>query len=220
MPNDEGSGQHLSVALTNFLFMGGDYAALLADPAGKFHAFWVDNHTGTGQIWTAVIGLAPGVQPAEPARPQSSQIPVAAPRAAAPGREAKGPCQTSLPEADLSHSVALELWSITYDRKSGLLTAAARLRNTSGAPAAGPFRVTVTGIGSELGDAGTEDAENGCPAVGAQWTFGDAVLDPGVMGATKTVSFRLSGGRPFADGRGGYRLTLLTLELQINKLPR
>ena len=218
--NNQGRGQHLSVAITNFLFMGGDYAALLADSAGKFHAFWVDNHSGTGQIWTAVIGLAPGVQPSEPARPHSDQIPVGAPRTAAPPREAKGPCQTSPPEADLSHSVALELWNITYDRKSGLLTATARLRNTSGAPSAGPFRVTVTRIDSELGDAAIEDAENACPAVGAQWTFGDALLDTGALGAPKTVSFRLSGGRPFADGRGGYRLTLLTLELQVDQLPR
>ena len=41
----------------SFTFMGGDTAGLAADAAGNFHAAWIDNRTGTPQIWTAAISV-------------------------------------------------------------------------------------------------------------------------------------------------------------------
>lgn len=41
----------------SFMFMGGDTAGLAADPAGLFHAVWVDNRTGVPQLWTSTINV-------------------------------------------------------------------------------------------------------------------------------------------------------------------
>jgi hypothetical protein len=39
----------------SFKFMGGDTAGLAADAAGVFHLVWIDNRTGTPQVWTAPV---------------------------------------------------------------------------------------------------------------------------------------------------------------------
>jgi hypothetical protein len=39
----------------SFMFMGGDTAGLAADAAGIFHLVWIDNRTGTPQVWTAPV---------------------------------------------------------------------------------------------------------------------------------------------------------------------
>ena len=38
-----------------FLVTGGDTAGLAANADGRFHALWIDNRTGTQQVWTAAI---------------------------------------------------------------------------------------------------------------------------------------------------------------------
>ena len=38
-----------------FLLSGGDTAGLAAGVDGRFHALWIDNRTGTQQVWTAAI---------------------------------------------------------------------------------------------------------------------------------------------------------------------
>jgi hypothetical protein len=38
-----------------FLMSGGDTAGLAAGADGRFHALWIDNRTGTQQVWTAPI---------------------------------------------------------------------------------------------------------------------------------------------------------------------
>jgi len=38
-------------------FNGGDTAGLAADAGGTFHPVWIDNRTGTHQVWTASVGV-------------------------------------------------------------------------------------------------------------------------------------------------------------------
>jgi hypothetical protein len=41
-----------------FLVTGGDTAGLTAAADGRFHAVWIDNRTGSQQVWTAAISVA------------------------------------------------------------------------------------------------------------------------------------------------------------------
>jgi hypothetical protein len=50
----------IDAARASFIYMGGDTAGLAADAAGVFHAVWVDNRTGTPQVWTAPISVHRG----------------------------------------------------------------------------------------------------------------------------------------------------------------
>jgi hypothetical protein len=36
---------------------GGDTAGLAADAAGVFHPVWIDNRTGTHQMWTTSVSV-------------------------------------------------------------------------------------------------------------------------------------------------------------------
>ncbi len=64
-PNDEGQQQPArsdpkkvgawQPAVGTFSATGGDTAGLTADADGRFHALWIDNRTGTQQVWTAVV---------------------------------------------------------------------------------------------------------------------------------------------------------------------
>jgi hypothetical protein len=38
-------------------FNSGDTAGLAADAGGTFHPVWIDNRTGTHQVWTASVGV-------------------------------------------------------------------------------------------------------------------------------------------------------------------
>jgi hypothetical protein len=40
-----------------FFFNGGHTAGLAADAGGAFHPFWIDNSTGTAQLWTAAVSV-------------------------------------------------------------------------------------------------------------------------------------------------------------------
>ena len=42
-----------------FLVTGGDTAGLTAAADGRFHAVWIDNRTGSQQVWTAAISVTP-----------------------------------------------------------------------------------------------------------------------------------------------------------------
>ena len=39
-------------------YIPGDYAGLTADVAGTLHPYWIDNRTGTHQVWTAAVRVA------------------------------------------------------------------------------------------------------------------------------------------------------------------
>jgi hypothetical protein len=69
---DGGASWSPSVQLNDKAFQGsvgslGDTAGLAADSAGNFHPVWIDDRTGTRQVWTTTVKLEGPSQPAEEA---------------------------------------------------------------------------------------------------------------------------------------------------------
>ena len=218
-----GAAQHVQLSLRNFLFIGGDYAALVADSDGVFHAVWCDNHTGTSQLWTAPITVTAGrryVPQTISVRNSASQAPVAGPRSSASLSDGDGgqPERREFRKAgarDVSGQVILELDNSHFDRGSGVLSSNLRLLNTGKEAVQGPFIVRVADIESQLGNLAIETADNAIHGAGAEWRIADEQIAAGAMSTAKAVRFRLTGARPFADGNGGYRLNLLTMNVAI-----
>ena len=106
---------------------GQDTQGLVADAAGNFHPLWVDNRTGTAQLWTDSVGV--GEQAIKNGDPSLSKL------------------------ADVSKSIGLEIVGGVYDRKTRNVTADAILFNSSKHAIRGPIRMRLTGVTSELGQA-------------------------------------------------------------------
>lgn len=108
-----------------FHVYGQDTQGLTADAAGKFHSVWVDNRTGTAQLWTATVTVNK--------------------RAVRHG----DPSLSNL--MDVSKSVDLDVFDAAYARHTHDVTASVALVNTSKRPIAGPIRVRITGLTSQFG---------------------------------------------------------------------
>lgn len=184
----------VDLSLNSFLFLGGDTAGLVADAAGVFHPFWIDNHLGTPQVWTAAVKVAgpgaldPAIQP----------------------RRAE--------EALLTKWMTVELTYPHFDQVTQTLTATARLFNTSAEMMRGPFAMKVASIRSELGELQAANADNAQSGAGAEWQFADVQLNPGVGSEARVIRFKLTNRQPYRQGNR-YRLGLLNLELTIHGSP-
>lgn len=124
---------------------GQDTQGLAADAAGNFHPVWVDNRTGAAQLWTATVAIDE-----RPVRYGDAML-----------RHVR----------DVSKSVGLEIIGGTYDRRSQQLTADAALVNNSKHAIAGPIRLRITSLTSQLGQATIQGADNGVSVAGAIITF-------------------------------------------------
>ncbi|HUR59714.1 MAG TPA: sialidase family protein [Opitutaceae bacterium] len=185
----EAPGQAVQVSLNTFLFMGGDTAGIAATADGVFHPVWVDSRTGTPQVWTAAIRVGPEVKSPAP--------------------------DAALAKLDdISSASTLELSQPRFDRANNVLTAVARVVNTSSQALQGPFRVRVTALTSALGDLTVTNADNNVDGVGADWAFTDAKLEAGASSDPRIVRFKLSNLRPFED-QNRYRLGLLDLNFVV-----
>ena len=60
-----GGGVSVDVSLSNFTFLGGDTSGMAADATGVFHPVWIDNRTGTPQVWTAAVRIGAGGESAD-----------------------------------------------------------------------------------------------------------------------------------------------------------
>lgn len=206
-PGDS-KGLGVQLAMSNFLFIGGDTWGLVADAAGAFHAMWSDNRTGAAQLWTAAIQVGGGKAgvtipqsrsaAVRPTNPPEDRTPIAKPAA------------ISEEMADLSKSLTIELTRPVLDRASGILSADVRVLNTSATKVRGPFAVRVTSLGSQLADIAVESSLGPNPA----WRFEDAELEAGAGTAMKQVRFHLTNFRSFADG-DRYRLGILDLHVVV-----
>ncbi|MGH7736386.1 MAG: sialidase family protein [Candidatus Tyrphobacter sp.] len=141
---------------------GQDTQGLAADASGAFHPLWVDNRTGTAQLWTDGVSVDE--------------------RAVLHGDASLSRLR------DVSKSVALEYFGATYDRTTHVLTTAAALINTSHHPIEGPVRIRVTSLWSEVGRAAFESAGGAATGVGTVLTF---VPEKGTVFAPKARSKRV-----------------------------
>jgi hypothetical protein len=116
--------------------------------------------------------------------------------------------------ADVSDRITLDIGEHWYDRASETLHATVRLHNNSAEPVHGPFRVQVIDIRSDLGEMSATGADNGRTDIGAEWSFGDAVLAPDAKSQPHVLRFTLSNPQPFRSG-DRYRLGLLRLKVRV-----
>jgi hypothetical protein len=187
----------LDIALDTFTFLGGDTAGLTADAAGRFHVVWVDNSTGTPQIWTAPVAVTRrGAQPTTA-------------RAAEAGNGASG-------LQDVTGSITVDSDEPAYDRTRDQVTVRLRLLNHSNRALKGPFTIRVRTLESELGDPRVVDADRGGSGVGAEWDVVIAAdgLQPGERTPRRTLAFHLENLQPFREG-DRYRRGLVKMSLAV-----
>ncbi len=169
----------VSLALNGFQFNGGHTGATVADAAGVFHPFWIDNRTGTSQIWTAAVTVA--------------------------GTVLKNGSPELAALDDVSDKVALEIVSTDFDRKSDTLAVRVKLENTSDRTVEAPVKLRVLSMTSELGQPAALGTENGVPGPGAVWNLTpalpDGALKPGQETVPRLLGFRLTDLRPFRQGK-------------------
>lgn len=112
----------LSIDFANGRFpsVGTDYMeGVVADRSGAFHSFWLDNRSGSNQIYTAtVITSNTGVPPGDGRRP----------------------------ETDVSDSITWRCDPMRYDSDRMEVVIPVRLYNSSKETIYGPLRVEVTGF--------------------------------------------------------------------------
>jgi len=181
VPDAKAPGGPISVnlALNGFEFNGGHTAGIAVDASGVFHPLWIDNRTGLAQVWTAPVSVT--------------------------GRAVKNGSPDLASLDDVSPKVELVVTATDFDRKSNRVTLRARLKNTSEERIAGPFKLRLLRLTSELGRPEALDTENGDRGPGAVWDWGAAIpggeLEPGAESQPRELAFRLQNLRPFRLGK-------------------
>jgi hypothetical protein len=209
---------HLRASLNTFMFLGGDTNGLAADARGVFHAFWVDNHTGTPQVWTASVTVAGSRGDVAPFA-RADRAAMSPSRAdstfdeGAPVRSARALAADAL--TDVTDRIAVEVISTSYDRRRNELSVRLRLRNISATTIAGPFVIRAGDVRSELG-AASAVGDDPPPVVGVAscWRLDDPSLTPRATSRDRSIRFALEGLRAFRDGNR-YRLGLVDTRLVV-----
>jgi hypothetical protein len=183
---------HVMVALQGRQFFAGDYAGFTADAGGLFHAFWIDNRTGSAQIWTATINVAG----------------TAIPNGAAELAEFQ----------DVSATVLPRVVSTAFDRASNMVFVGVELENLSANPVRGPIKLRLVGLASRLGNPTPIDADNQFRGPGAVWDFSPSlhnrVLLPGEVSSVRQLVFRVDHPQDLLDGRK-VRTGLLDFDIRV-----
>jgi hypothetical protein len=169
----------LSVSLQSFYTSGGHTTGLAVDADGTFHPTWIDNRTGTAQLWTSTVKVE--------------------------GAVLKHGATELTELEDVSKHVTFELSNTELDRASGKLTVTARLKNTSKHTIEGPVKVRVLTLEAGIGVPRITSADNGESGTGAIWDFSSQVTG-GSLGSMKlseprTLTFQVSDLRAIKPGR-------------------
>ena len=115
----------VTVRIFRYLWQSsGDTAGLTADSYGTFHAFWIDNRTGIGQVWTAPILVSDRVF-----RNGSADLDQL---------------------DDVSGLTELQLSHVSFDPAGETLSTDLRVKNTSDRQLDGTLQVRIFNVESEL----------------------------------------------------------------------
>jgi hypothetical protein len=186
---------NVTVKLDNFFYSEGDTTGLIADGSGRFHVTWVDNRTGTPQLWTAPVAVEGAV--IKHGDPKLSAL------------------------DDLTRSTKLDILSKRYDRAGNTVTLSTRLKNIGTRTVPLPITIRLVGMISALGNPLAKASENGATGPGATWTFTDAPtgtdLKPGDTTTPKVLTFQIAGLVPL---RGLDHFPPMVLDLDFRVLGR
>lgn len=141
-------------------FHGGDTAGLAADTNGVFHALWIDNHSGLGELYAAPVFVK--------------------------GTVAKHGSADLSNLSDVSERVRCDLSDVEYDPKTHVIIVRGSLVNTSKVPLKGRLISRVLSLTSEVGAPRITNAENGAIGAGALFDFTSLVPD-GVLKPEQTT---------------------------------
>lgn len=179
---------------------GGQTAGLSADAAGRFHPFWIDNRTGTPQVWTTIVKVNGSVL-------------------------RNGSAELSDLE-DLSERLALRIERPHYDRQSKILSVDVRIQNLSREPIRGTLKARIVSLKS---DAVAMLMTNGrsIPALGAVIDLttlleGGTLPPLGISKQVKRLEFMMSDWPSVLEHlqESGFGLQILNLELRIFGAPQ
>jgi len=161
----KGSTIRAGMSPGTFFYNGGDTAGMAADAAGGFHPFWIDNSTGTAQLWTTTISV------------DGSAIANGSPQLA--GLE------------DLSGSLTLSITNAEFDRDRKTITADVAVENNSMERVRGPFKVRVLTLRSAIGTPELTTATGGSELGGLLLDYSDEVPGGTLAPDQKSRSLRL-----------------------------
>jgi hypothetical protein len=174
---NEGIGVNVSSS-ASFDLSSGHTQGMAADAAGVFHPFWIDNRTGTSQIWTAPVTVR--------------------------GTVLKHGSAELAGLVEITKSVTLEIGPATFDKRSSTMIFPARIKNTSKDTIRGPVYVRALRLESEISTPTVVGSENGKNGSGAVWNFTSSLpggmLLPDSSGSFKELRFRLADLKGFKQG--------------------
>jgi len=161
----------VSVGLQVRQFFAGDYANLVADAGGQFHAFWIDNRTGKPQIWTAPITVD--------------------------AVAAKFGGGTLADFDDITSKVTLELTNSFFDRVNNTVVVSAQLENRSKDTLVAPIKGRVVSLSSAIARtirlSGAASGDGGpASVVDFSDVIDGGVLRPDEKSRPKRLTFKLS----------------------------
>ncbi len=179
---------------------GGQTAGLSADAAGNFHPFWIDNRTGTPQVWTATVKVN--------------------------GKVLLNGSKELSDLEDVSERLVLRIERPHYDLERRMLSVELRLQNVSREPIRGILKARIISLKSDA-VVMLMNNDRSMPAVGAvidlTALLENGELPPlGISKQSKHLEFMMSDWPSLVENlqRGGYGLQILDLELKMFGKPQ
>jgi hypothetical protein len=155
----------------------GDYTGMAASADGAFHAFWIDNRTGVGELYSSRITVEGSAD-----RPEAQFTPL----------------------KNISSALEAQYVSSAWDPRTGILSWEHRFLNTSTDTIFGPLRLRITRLESDLGIPSLLFADGRKGWAGSVIDFPSTIasngLAPGAMTATQRLQVKLDDVRDWLLG--------------------
>jgi hypothetical protein len=187
-----GDPQRVSIAIHPWHYGGGHTVDILVDSQGVFYPVWVDNRTGTPQVWITPVTV----------------------RASAIVDGSDELAKLS----DVTSEVSLEFQTQGYDSAKQTIRIVARLRNTSSKIVYAPTKLRVISMSSELGSIEAVNPSAYQPTGGVVWDLSrllkNGKLAPGEVSDSAELVFHLTDAKRPGQ-HTGYKFELCNLEARI-----
>jgi hypothetical protein len=186
-----GGPASIELWVNNMMLYGGDTTGIATDANGAFHLAWADNRTGMLQVWTSAVTVK--------------------------GKAERHGDPLLATYKDVTSSVRFESGAINYNRETGEAWVRARLKNFGPQPVAGPLKIRVLQLISDLAALRIENADNDLKGPGAIWDFTQLLngkpLAPGEATSLRDLRFRVCDVR-MPEGPG-LKFGLIKLDVRV-----